>query len=866
VIRIRLLARALWWRRGASLAIAAVVILTLTIATLGPLYVHSASESVLRDTLTSAPVTKTFLRTTSHTTPTTAALSKLTRDADARPLPYRAKTLQSLRIAGVVRVGAFLGDAFTLTWRTDDCAHLELASGPCPRQTGEVLLQREAARRVGAKTGDTLDTDIPGLRIPLRMVGTYLTPPAAPYWAGHDDDFIYSLSNSEDTLDQLQAFYTVPATFDELDPEQALGFAEDIRLLDPRAVRLVDVPTLRRTTDQAAIALTRGGYSVDNQLGPVLGQAAAQRTSIAHAAIALIGLVVVLCLIVLLAILTTAARQRSPEVAAARLRGVRPWRTAGLALREPLLLCAVGAPLGVIAGIGSAHLLARIRLLPGTPVRITWTTWLVVAAAVIIVLGCAAVSGARLLSRPTLALWERTEPSAVNLTARATAIRRVAEVCAVGAITALAAVVLCRNGATWTLLLPVPLALAGAVFVVRLLPLAAAPLLRRTRGSRSVALFLALRHLVRRRDAARTAALLVVAFALAITAVAGWSLLDRNIDSRAAGEVGAPTVLQVQPDAAHPDLDLRTAVRQADPGGRTAMAALDYLPFGNDIGGRLLAVDTPRLPAVVGRHLPGSSLSSADVQAALKSAPNAAIATDGSPGQAPLVTGIDGRPLRVRIIATSATLPRVGGAGALVDLTAASRGRSPLDVTALQEVWLAAGSHPAVVRALQDRGLQILSQDSISTHRDLLTRQGPALISLLAVATAAAAVLLAAATTVCLVHLGARRRSYELASLRLLGLSPRRLRRACSLELLLAAMIGVALGVAAGTAAARLALPSMPLYADDVSTWPQIRTLAALPLIEVAGVAVVAGWAAATLSGVVLVRGARPSRLREAQA
>jgi predicted lysophospholipase L1 biosynthesis ABC-type transport system permease subunit len=231
-----------------------------------------------------------------------------------------------------------------------------------------------------------------------------------------------------------------------------------------------------------------------------------------------------------------------------------------------------------------------------------------------------------------------------------------------------------------------------------------------------------------------------------------------------------------------------------------------------------------------------------------------------------LVTGVDGRVVRVRVAATSATLPRVGDTGSLVDLTAATRGREPLDITALQEVWLSAGSHPAVLAALRDQGLQILSQDSIRAHRGLLTRQGPALISLLAVATAAAAVLLAAATTVCLVHLGARRRSYELASLRLLGLPPSRLRRACSLELLLAVLIGVIFGVAAGTIAARLALPSMPLYADNVSTWPQIRDLAPLPLLEVTGAAIVAGWTAAALSGAILVRGARPSRLREAQA
>ena len=163
MIRIRLLARALWWRRGASLAIAAVVILTLTIATLGPLYVHSASESVLRDTLTTAPVTQTFLRTSDHTSPSTAVLRRLTSDVDARALPYRAKTLQSLRIDGVVRVKQTLADAFTLTWRTDDCAHLQLTSGRCPRQAGEVLLQRDAARRIGAKAGDVLTTAVQGL-------------------------------------------------------------------------------------------------------------------------------------------------------------------------------------------------------------------------------------------------------------------------------------------------------------------------------------------------------------------------------------------------------------------------------------------------------------------------------------------------------------------------------------------------------------------------------------------------------------------------------------------------------------------------------------------------------------------------------
>ena len=76
---------------------------------------------------------------------------------------------------------------------------------------------------------------------------------------------------------------------------------------------------------------------------------------------------------------------------------------------------------------------------------------------------------------------------------------------------------------------------ALAVIVVRLLPFLGRALVRRTSESPRLAVFLAVRQIVRRPAGARVIVLIGVALALATFAIVNWSVADSNRQVRALG-------------------------------------------------------------------------------------------------------------------------------------------------------------------------------------------------------------------------------------------------------------------------------------------------------------------------------------------
>ncbi|HTZ44785.1 MAG TPA: FtsX-like permease family protein, partial [Jatrophihabitans sp.] len=127
----------------------------------------------------------------------------------------------------------------------------------------------------------------------------------------------------------------------------------------------------------------------------------------------------------------------------------------------------------------------------------------------------------------------------------------------------------------------------------------------------------------------------------------------------------------------------------------------------------------------------------------------------------------------------------------------------------------------------------------------------------------AGAVLAVGGTAIAIAATG-RRRTFELASLRALGLRRRTLLRAAIAEQLLLLGAAVVLGVPAGYLAARWAMPSIPEFAD--ATPVQLRYVPALSgvLAFTVGFAVLLTLTA-VLAGRLLMRAAAPSRLREAE-
>ncbi|MGI8761758.1 MAG: FtsX-like permease family protein [Jatrophihabitantaceae bacterium] len=179
------------------------------------------------------------------------------------------------------------------------------------------------------------------------------------------------------------------------------------------------------------------------------------------------------------------------------------------------------------------------------------------------------------------------------------------------------------------------------------------------------------------------------------------------------------------------------------------------------------------------------------------------------------------------------------------------------------QVWLGPEAPPDALSRLAAAGLQVEAVSSQSARVSVLGRQAPALALLLLLACAIAGAVLAVGGTAISISASSRRRSYEIAALRAVGVSRGSLLRAGVAEQLLLLGTAVVLGVPTGVFAVLLAMPAIPEFADHTPITlhytPQL-----LPTALFAGAFVVLLVATAVVAGRVLVRAAVPDRLREA--
>ena len=244
----------------------------------------------------------------------------------------------------------------------------------------------------------------------------------------------------------------------------------------------------------------------------------------------------------------------------------------------------------------------------------------------------------------------------------------------------------------------------------------------------------------------------------------------------------------------------------------------------------------------------------------------AAASLAARPGGAYTAVGLDGTALPVRVLATAPVIPGAPADGVVVaarfaDLAAA--GDTP---DAQQQVWVAAGSAGVVRARLAAAGVTVTSVRTEASARAFLSRQGPALASVLYLADAAAAAALAAVGALAGLYAFARRRTFEYAALQAAGMSRASLRRSLFAEQALVLGFAVAVGVGAGIAAVAAALRSVPEFltvptAPALSYAPTPAGLGAVLGGLVAVLAVVAAVSAAALMSRV-----RLEQLREAQA
>lgn len=126
--------RALWFRRGVSLAVLLVATVTTAAAAAGPLYLRAGSESVLRDGLSSPALDVTGLDVVLTGGASTLVIDRLTATVAAAGVPKAyPQQIRSLQMSLDIHAPPDRNDSTTrMMWREGACAHLHLVAGHCP--------------------------------------------------------------------------------------------------------------------------------------------------------------------------------------------------------------------------------------------------------------------------------------------------------------------------------------------------------------------------------------------------------------------------------------------------------------------------------------------------------------------------------------------------------------------------------------------------------------------------------------------------------------------------------------------------------------------------------------------------------------
>lgn len=220
-----------------------------------------------------------------------------------------------------------------------------------------------------------------------------------------------------------------------------------------------------------------------------------------------------------------------------------------------------------------------------------------------------------------------------------------------------------------------------------------------------------------------------------------------------------------------------------------------------------------------------------------------------------IVSPVDGR----------GVLPRVGTTGSMADMTVLATQDSARGSDVDSQVWVAAGAPADLMTRLRDQGVRVLSTETLNARRAELGRDGVAL-SLRVLLVAAVAGLLLAATAVLTASLvAARRRSWELAAVRVLGARPRDLVTAGRREQLVLVVVGTALGTLAGLAGLGAVLSDLaavpgggaPLTAATFQ-WLPIASAVAATLLGTAVAVQLGAWRTVRLADLGLLREVQP--------
>ena len=615
----RLLFAGLWTRRAMNLTSLLVCVIAVAAAVLGPMYGRESAEHLLDTRLDErAP----------YTTGLTYAVSarKVGEHASAGELLDRAaapftgddvkrfwpKPTAWMRDGS----GTFTHGPRTLAaplyWRQGMC-DLAQVSGRCPQARDEALMQRTMARTLGLRAGDTFVVTYSDSFLTaagseaqrrrdetFRIVGTYrVTDPGSPVWfdlsrtAGYDNLVTASTKGNTGSADP-----SAPALLVAQASMRSQGVVAGLdRPLDTSAVDLAELDRVESAAASfKARAITDSEKSFDGDVLPdldlasVFDQVRAEHAQLSRVMVAALAPLVLLTLLLLFALVSTAAQVRRPHVALAKLRGQTRAQVFRFALAEPFLVVLLALPVGVGGAVAAAHLIARGWLHPGIPVTLDLVTLVSLVVVVLAALAASAVAALTVirepLSRALTASVSRRPPSRFSLVVRSAVVAV--------AVAAVGNLLLSGDQSSQLLALVTPtfVALALAVGGAALLQVLARAWMRRTAGTGGTASYLASRRLGRRQDVANLMVPLLLAAAVLTFASAATATSDAWRVARAKAEVGAAQTFVASSSPGR----LLQVTRAVDPDGRYVAAAV--LNTGGDDLSRAVFVDTTRLARV----------------------------------------------------------------------------------------------------------------------------------------------------------------------------------------------------------------------------------------------------------------------------
>lgn len=539
-------------------------------AALGPLYARAVEQSVLRNVVADAPTGASgIFVSASGSNP--LAPARLARAIAPETPPQFGRAVGGADTRVLLSVSPD-GDRYRarLVSRAALCRHLTMSDGRCASDEGEVVVSRRTADAVGLRPGQRLrvvpegaaDPDDTPATVVATVVGVYeAVEPSDPYWSGRGQTAAPATRPGEAAggLDSVDDVLTSWSTLAAAEWPQ-LRTHLDIPLVVDR-VDLEGVPALQAATDQVDRQARTVGASATSGLAPLLASTQSQRDQ-ARTVIPLLTVqLAVLGIVVLAFVCAAATEQRRPEIALARLRGLGTGGAAGLLLRELGILVLLGVVLGAGLGWLTALGATALWLEPGVTLEARWPVGVAVVAAAVAGLLAIAAAGAPTLRQPLTALLRRVPPRASTLQVG------LVEGAIVAAAAAGLVTLLSGDGGPVALLAPGLLAIAGGLLLAQAAIPTAGPLARRSLRRGDVPWALAGVQIARRPALRRLIAIVTVACALLVFAVDAWTVSDRNRNTRADVEAGAPVVLTVDADSS---LALREAVLDIDPEGRFA--------------------------------------------------------------------------------------------------------------------------------------------------------------------------------------------------------------------------------------------------------------------------------------------------------